>query len=124
MFSFERGDRTINRSTINSGDRRHIFRRLQASFNLETGHPQSDQFRDLFDPGKILRREQKSLFTKILRPAIHEQLIGQTTCLSALATVRAALAERLAGQTLSRICDTERAVDKNLDRKFTGREPL
>ena len=80
--------------------------------------------RDLFDSGKILRRAEISCHQDLSGPAVHEQLIRQTTRLGTLAAISAALAERLACQTLTRILDAKRAVDKNLDRKFIGRERL
>ena len=56
--------------------------------------------------------------------AVDEQLVWQTTGLSAFTSIRASLAKRLACQALTRIGDAKRAVHENLDRKLIGRKSL
>ena len=62
-----------------------------------------------------MRRQQKSFVPKIFESAVNQQLVRKTTGLSALASICASLAKRLARQTLTRVCDAKCTVHENLD---------
>ena len=54
-------------------------------------------------------------FTKIMQRAVHDQLVGHTARLRALAAVGAALAERFAREALAAVRHAERAVDEDFE---------
>jgi hypothetical protein len=76
---------------------------------------------NLIDPGEVLRREEVTLVAEVARFPIDDEFVGHAAGLGAFATVRAALAERLAREALSRVGDAEGAVDEGLELHRSGR---
>src|SRR3954468_18611733 len=89
------------------------MRALQSAFDLKARDTQAREVADEVIRRQILRAEQVRLISEIARTSVHDQLVGQTTSLRALAAVGAAAAEGFAGQALPAVGDAQRAVNED-----------
>jgi hypothetical protein len=110
--------RGVDRLTINSGHRGHVFRRLEPPFDLEAADAQPHQLGNLTDCRKVLRRKQVALLAQVPDFAVDDDLIRHPARLGAFAPIGTASAKGFAGQTLPRIGDAECPMDEDFKRKF------
>ena len=100
-----------------SGDVGHVLRRLEAALDLQAGDAQLDQSRNQVVSRKVLGAQKILSLPEIHGLAVADDLVGHPAGLGALAAVRRAAAQRLAGQALARIGHAECAVHEDLDRQ-------
>ena len=93
----------------------HIFRTLEAAFDLETVDARPDQAWKQRQCHQVLRRQQVSMVAPIAWFTIDHQTVGEATGLRALAAVGRTTAPGLAGKTLSAVADTQCAMHEHLD---------
>ena len=99
-----------------------VLGRLEPAFDLEAAHAGVDELRHERVRGQILRAQQIFDIAQIDVFAVADQVVGQPAGLGTLAAVRAAAAERFAGQALAGIGHAQRAVDEHfeLDRRLAA----
>ena len=85
---------------------------------FKRGHAEAHQLRQDFQPGEVLRAEQVLPVAERDEFAVGHQLVGHAAGLRALAAIGRTAAQRLAGQALAGVSDTERAVNENLQGKW------
>ena len=110
----------IDRLSISASHRRNILRGLETSLDLETHDAEPDQLGDLVDPSEILGREEILLVSEVKVLAIDHEFVRHPAGLGTFAPVGTALTERLAGETLPGVGDTESPVDKGLQLDCIG----
>ena len=83
----------IDRAAVGLRNRSDIFWRLQATFNLQRTDTGTNEVRDDFDAGEVLRRKQVGLVTEVAHDAVDHELIGQAAGLGAFAAIGRTAAE-------------------------------
>ena len=91
-----------------------VFRALETPLDLEAPHTGPDQPRQQRQGHQVLGREQVVEVSLAAQRAVHQQAIGQTAGLGALAAVGGAAAPGLAGEALAAVADAERAMHEGL----------
>ena len=102
---------------VDAGDVGDVLGRFEPPFNLQRGHADTNQIRQDFQPGEVLRAEQVLPVAERDELAVGHQLERHAAGLRALAAIGRTAAERLARQTLAGVSDAERAMDENLQRE-------
>ena len=97
----------------------HVFRSLEAAFDLETVDPRPDQAWQQRQCHQVLRRQQVSMVAPIAWITVDHQAVGEATGLRALAAVGRTTAPGLAGKTLSAVADTQGAMHEHLDLEWS-----
>ncbi len=95
-----------------------VFGPLHPALDLEAGDAGGEQLGQEVVCGQIARREEileLLVAAGRLGRAVDDQIVGHAAALRALAAVRAAVLERLAGQALSAPAHAERAVHEALE---------
>ena len=110
----------IERPAVNPCDVRDVLRGFESALNLERRHSGANQIGQHLQARQILRAEQVALVAERNRVAVGNQIIGKATSLSAFAAIGGTAAQRLAGQTLAGISNTQRTVDEDFQRKWRG----
>ncbi len=107
----------VDRLAVVTRDVGDVFGRLEPPFDLQAGDPQLDQLRDQVVGGQVLWAQKILDVVKVDAPAVADDLIRHAAGLGALAPIRRAASQGLAGEALSRIGDAERTVNEHFDRK-------
>ena len=99
------------------GRRRHrdILRALQPPFDLQAADPGRQQLGHQVPRRQVLRTQQVRLLPQVAQLAINNQLIRLPARLGTLPAVRAPPPQRLAGQALAAVGDTQGPMDEDLD---------
>ncbi len=101
------GESRIDRLAVDLADGGDVFGGFQTPLDLEAGDAEADQVGDFFHGGEVLRRKEVAALAEIAQRPIDHHPVGEAAGLGALAAIGAPLAERFAGEALSRIGDAE-----------------
>jgi hypothetical protein len=105
----------VQRLPVDARDAGDVFRRLEPALDFQRRDAGAREVGEDFEAGEVLRGEEVIAAAQVHFPAIGNQLVRHPAGLRALAAIRAAPAERLAGEALAAVCDAERAVDENFE---------
>ena len=105
----------VHGAAIERRGRRDVFRPLEAALDLERHDAETRELGHQRARFEILGREQIRAIAEIAQDAVDHELVGQPASLRARAAVRAAAANRLARQALSRVGDAKSAVHEHLE---------
>ena len=117
----EVGHHFIEGLAINPRNAGNVFRRLQATLDLQRGHSDANEVGQNLEAGEVLRAEQITFVAEGNLEAVRDQVVRQTAGLGTFAAVGGASAEGLTRETLAGIRDTEGAMHKHLKRQRTRR---
>ena len=106
---------SIDRTTVGLRDGGNIFRRLQATFDLQRTDTGADEVGDHLDTCQVLRGKQVGLVTEVAHHSVDHELIGKAAGLGAFAAIGRTTAKGFTRQALAGVGDTEGAVDEDLE---------
>ena len=107
-------ERGVDAAAIQARRRGDVVRALEAALDLERAHAELDQTRYGGARFQILRREQVGALAELPQHVVDHELVRKAAGLGTSATVGAAAADGLTGQTLPRVRHAQRAVDEHL----------
>jgi hypothetical protein len=112
----------VERPAVDVCDVRDVFGALEPALDFQGGDSDAHEVGQHLKSREILRAQQIAAVAEVDGAAVGDEFVGHAAGLGAFATVGGAAAERLAGEALTGVGDTERAVDEDFERQ--GRRRL